>query len=136
METATLCGSKLHKHVRVGELHRVVARMHLLCLVLEACGSLLEVLHGQERHVTEAANASAREVHVAETDELVVVIVVARAPVPAACRLGRTELNESERHVGAHERVAMTARSDILIYVLREILSRSGSGCNTKAYSK
>ena len=60
----------------------------------------------------------------------------ARAPVPTACRLGRTELNESERHVGAHERVAMTAGSDILIYVLREILSRSGSGCNTKAYSK
>ena len=114
METATLCGGKLHKHVRVGELHRVVARMHLLCLVLEACGSLLEVLHGQECNVAEAADAGAREVHVSETDELIVVIVVARAPVPTA----------------------MTAGSDILIYVLREILSRGGSGCYTKAYSK
>mgnify|MGYP000450061030 FL=1 len=110
--------------------------MNLLCLVLEACGGLLEVLHGQECHVAQAADAGAREVHVSEADKLIVVVVVARAPVPTACGLCRTELNESERHVCTHERVSMTAGSDVLIDVLCKILHSSCNGCSTKAHTR
>ena len=60
-----------------------------------------------------------------EAYKLVVVIIIAGAPVPTACRLCGTELDESEGHIGAHKRMAVSTCSDVLIDILGEVWSSS-----------
>ena len=119
---ATLRSGQFDEHVGVGKAQRVVAGMHALVVVSEESGALVGVAHGQQSDVAEASDARSREVHVAESDYLVVAIVIARSPVPSAQRLGRTHDDESEGSVCAHNGMAVSSSSDVLVDVLREIV--------------
>ena len=59
MEAATFRSGKFHEHFGFVKAERVIARVHLLVVVREACRCLLAVLDGQESHVAETSDAGA-----------------------------------------------------------------------------
>ena len=73
--------------------------------------ALTGIQHRQESHIAQFANARTAEVHVTETDEHTVGLMVAGAPVPAAGMLGGTELYHSEGHISTYEDVTVAAGS-------------------------
>ena len=135
MHAHALRGCQLHEHVRLAQLHGIIAWRDALRGVRERHQSLFLRRDGQQRHVAQVADACAAEVLMAEADEHRVGVVVARAPVPAAGRLRGTQLNVAKRHVGAQEHMAMSACSDARIHETR-VVDVGSRGRGRNRYSK
>ena len=87
-----------------------------LRVVLRAAGGRGGAGRRHHRDVEQVADAGAAEVRVAEADDGAVAVVVAGAPVPFLRDAGRAQLHEAEGHIGAHEHVAVSARSDLRVH--------------------
>ena len=75
-------------------------------------------------HVAEVRATRATEVRLGETYNLRSTFVVAGTPVPAGLYLCRTGIHHAERHIGAHEDMAVVTGADAGIDVLGERLCR------------
>ena len=141
MHSHALRSRQFDEHIRLAQFHGVIARADRFRSVAERHLRTLKLLltavfsanfrNGQQGNVAEVADACAAQVLMAETDEHRVAVVIARAPVPTARRLRRTELYVAKRHVGTEKNVAVAARSDARIDKLREIVA-FGKGCNAR----
>ena len=133
MHSHALRRREFNKDVGVAEFHGIITRTDRFGSVVERHLRTLELLltaifqanfrNGQQGNVAEVADARATEVLMAETDEHRVAVVVARTPVPTACRLRRTELNVAKWHVRTEKNVAVAARSDARIDKFRKIFA-------------
>lgn len=92
--------------------------------------------HGHERDIAQVGAASAAQVGVAEAYEVVVAIVVARAPVPALAELGGPKLNQAEGHVGTHKHMAVAARPYHGIDILCENVTCSAGLCGRNQHKE
>ena len=88
-----------------------------LRVVLRAAGGRGGTGRRHHRDVEQVADAGAAEVRMAEADNGAVAVMVAGAPVPTLRDAGRTELDQSEGHVGAHEYVPVATRSDFRVHI-------------------
>ena len=115
-----LGGGQFHKHL--GRVHSqgVVARTALLIGMTEHCFGLPYLLDGQKAEVAEVATTRSAEMHVRESQQDGVTIVIARAPVPSAFVLVGTQLHEREGYIGSEKHVAVPTRPDVRIDVLGE----------------
>ena len=77
---------------------------------------------GQQSDVAQVANARSAEVHLSETDDNRVAVMVARTPVPTALILRWPNLHQSVRHVCAQKHVSVSACTDVGVYVLGKVL--------------
>ncbi len=78
-----------------------------------------------------AADTCSAEVHLPESDDRRVAVMIAGTPVPALLLLCRTRLNVSERNIGSEEHMAVSACSDERVDILRVVLrkgEKSGGG--------
>ena len=78
--------------------------------------TLTVVQNRQKSHISQLAYARSAQVHVAETNNHTVGLVVARAPIPAPGMLIRTQLYHSKRHVGTHKHMSVATSSNSRIY--------------------
>ena len=117
---------ELHLHVRLVQLHAVIARCDGLVVVREFHFALSAVGHRDECHVAQLADTRAAEVHVAETYQDGVAVVVARGPVPPASVLVRSHLHQSPWHVGTEKDMTVSARSDALVDEAGKVLCTHG----------
>ena len=108
--------------------HAVIARhTGLLVVAVAAAESLaakLDVAIGRHQaDVAQVATTGAAQVHLAETDNLLSVIVISGTPVPAAFILSGAGIHHTERHAGTQEHVSVVARANHGIHILRQILN-------------
>ena len=138
VQAGALGRGELDQHATVLERHGVEARYgHFVVMrersavafagVLPRAGDPLHRADvGDQQHVEKVGCAGAAEVCVAEAHQGGVCVVVAGAPVPAACVGVRAELDGAEGDGGAGIGVAMAAGADADIHVLGEVLTRWG----------
>ena len=85
---------------------------------------------GHDLHVAHVGAARAAQVGVGEADDDAVRVVIPRTPVPALVDVLRAGLNGAERNGGAHEDMAVAARTDIGIDICGRSGDRGGgNGC-------
>ena len=138
VQADALGGGQLHVDAVAVEPRGVIARTGLfigvaeirpharLGVVLRAAGIGHLPHDGHHRDVEQIADTGAVQVGVAETDDCRVGNVVARRPVPRLRDARGAELYGAERDVGAHEYMAMAARADTHVDILRQ---RIRTGC-------
>ena len=80
---------------------------------------LIPMDNRQQCDVAQVADARAAQVLVAEADEHTVAVMVARTPVPAACRLSRSQLHVAKRHIGAKKDMSMPTGADAWVHIKR-----------------
>ena len=131
MHTHALCSGELYLDIGVVELQAIIAGADGLVAVGEDYRVLRSGRYGQQSDVAQVTDAGSAEVGVTETDEYIVAIMIARAPVPSTGLLGRTELDVTEGNIGTEEHVAMAAGSHIGIHILRKIFSVDSRGGTT-----
>ena len=134
VQADALGGGQLHVDAVAVEPRGVIARTGFFVLtaeigpkprlrvVLRAAGIGHLPHDGHHRDVEQVADTGAVQVCVAETDDRRVGNVVARRPVPRLRDAGGAELHGAERNVGPHEDMAVAARADVHIDILRQRL--------------
>ena len=90
----------------------------MFALVREHHVALRSIGCGQQSNVAQIANARSAEVHLPETNDNRVAIMIARAPIPAAFILRWAYLHQAVRHVCAQKHVPMSTCADVGIYIL------------------
>jgi len=115
----------------------IITRANRLVIVPEDDFPLVTTGDRQQGDVAQVTDARATQVLVPEADQHRVAVVIARAPVPAACGLGGTQLDVAEGHVRPEEHMAMPARADAGIDPLGEIhitsdSCQAGYSCNQR----
>ena len=128
MESSTLGGCKLHPHIGLLQLHGIIARTHILVGMMEHHLFLLGIGNRQEGYIAQLANTRTTEVLMSEAYQHRIGLMIARAPVPTARMLCRSQLHIAERHIGTQEDVSMTACTNTWVYKLGEVVS-----CLTKS---
>ena len=129
METYTLCGSQLHKDIRLLQADGIIARTDRLVGMRELGILSAAMSHRQESDIAQVANARTAQVRMAEAYEHGVADVIAGAPVPAVGILRRTDLYQSEGHVGSKEHMTMSTRSDPGIHIVRKLAAMLAGIC-------
>ena len=127
VHTGPLGGCQFHMNMVV-EHHTVVAGAHPLGTMREQHLSLFLIQYGQESHIAQFANTRSTEVHVAKTDDHTVGLMVARAPVPSAGMLVRSQLNHAKRHIGTHKHMSVATGSYSGIHQLGQIPGHARQG--------
>ena len=130
----TLGGGQLHIDAVAVEPRGVIARTGFFVLtaeigpkprlrvVLRAAGVGHPAHDRHHRDVEQVADTRTVEVGMAETDDGRIGNVVSRHPVPRLRDAGGAELHGAERNVGPHEDMAVAARADIHVDILRQRL--------------
>ena len=121
---------QLHAHAG-SQHHRVVAGADVLGTMGELHLPLCRVGDRQQGDVSQVADTCSAEVHLPESDDRRVAVMIAGTPVPALLLLCRTRLNVSERNIGSEEHMAVSACSDEWVDILRVVLRKgeeSGGG--------
>ena len=112
-------GGQFRLHPRFGEVHPVIPRLRRLLLVrkLRAEPLCLQqpldlTVTRRDEQIAQVRAAGARQVRVAETQDGLVRVMVARAAVPALRARVRADLHEPERNRRAGISVPMPAGAD------------------------
>ena len=113
--------------VEAVEQDTVVAGAHALRLVAILAGNALAgkfyvAIDGHQPYVAQVTAAGAAQVHLAEADNLLARLVIARAPVPTHLNLRGAGIHHAERHVGTDEDVPVVARTDAGVNILCKVI--------------
>src|SRR5690606_25396666 len=95
------------------------------CIIERAC----------KRHdgdIQPIAYAGATEMHMAESSDKAIAIVIAAAPIPTCASIIRTKLNHSKRDSGSGERMPVSTCSDKGIDIINEGILRLGCHAHRK----
>ena len=83
MQRYASSGCEIDLYTRL-QHHRIIARTRMFALVREHHVALLCIGCGQQSNIAQIANTRSAEVHLPETNDNRVAIMIARAPIPAA----------------------------------------------------
>ena len=129
MESHTVGSRHLGLDVVAVEHYAVIARAHGFRLVAVGCSQPLTtqfqlLQRGHQGYVAQVAATGSAQVHLAETDNLLTIVVIAGTPVPPHFQLRRAHIHHTLRNVGSDENMTMVARPNQGVDIVRQLLGR------------
>ena len=132
MEGYTLGGSQLYTNTR-SQHHRVVTRGYMLGTMGKLHLTLCWIGSREEWYITQVTNTRTAKVHLSESDDCWIAVMITRTPVPALLLLCRTSLNVTEWNISSKEHMSVSACSNKWVNILRIVLRKSEkTGCSKR----